>query len=966
MPALFSPIANPATWSFSYVSKTLPDGLRYSGYTVRGVSASIASNENVRLPGLSILKKVTGTDGLVYVECQLNPFPIRQIATQLAFGLPTFYLVFNDASGLSFNDDEMGNGGFNLKSTTSVVIAMMGQDRIVIDPVEWARQINEVLSDKSDWQPFYNAINTTLNTGNDAPVLLLDQTGSPLQTVSVGIVYGSPGSETVHTAVMNSADEGNLQATVQRLHAADASSMPIGNLWSTATSFRLRPTQTDSDDDFQMVRLEDQTTATDEIEVTPANRHVMFINLRQWFSKQCAVPSGASSPALANYTRGNLVTPLVNGPAFFDDLFRELHDAAQISNGGYHLAGWAMVHDKEMTKKKDGDPGNLPLTLKAAAELIGAAGGGCRFLPAKFIHLAPGTSVDDAEIIIFYSIVSGILMLNAFGVDFARTDEAGVIILAILIMANAAVVSHIINTGGEGLEPNKDAATELNSVTNSTSLLSPYPAHVDDNTLSPDTSDFPFDVIFDVIRNFGIYHQKMSVLKNSKGYMAYLGGIDINTDRLDDEHHLAKGPYHDVHAKVTGPAVLDVAQSFEERWQQESTDDLVFDVTDISGLGTPGQDIVQIARTYFAASTPGRQLDFAPNGDRTILNTILKAINNAKEFIYIEDQYLTPPQEYRDALISKVTSGEIKKLIIAIPGTNDQPFGEVVRVPFISALKSADPGNVVQVGYPRRHYTVSDNDTRSSSGKLTLMMDMPNTSGSPAAIALAPKSRLPKPPFWVAVEGEMMYVYDEDAMTTSPDPATTLVYKALRGADTHLVAGGSSPKGTSIRAHKKGAAATVIHHAGIYVHAKLMIVDDVFLSVGSANLNRRGFYHDGEINLFTIPEALRFHAANPIAKLRRQLWAEMLNLPKEMAAPLMSDPLAAAELFSRSPFLGNRFADIEAIPTNLMAMTSFSGGDGLVGALIQLFYTTVASINFQKLFDGVVDPSSSTETLDCS
>lgn len=963
MPALFSPLANPASWTFSYTHKTLPDGLRYSGYNVRGVLATRTSNEDVRLPALSILKKVTGTDTLIYVECQLNPFPIRQLCNALPFGLPTFYLIFNDATGLSFNDNDIGSGGYTLKSTTSVIIAMLGQDRVVMDPVEWCKQILDVLTDSSDWTPFYNALNSALNSGNDAPVLLYDHCGAPLLSGSVDIVYGSPGSETVHTAVIDAADQGNLQNTVKRLNTADPVAMPISDLWSTASQFRLRPTQADANDDFQMVRLEDLTTAVTEIAVTPANRHIMFTNLRLWFAKQCAVPTGAGSSPLLKYSRGNRVTPFVNGPDFFDDLFRQLHNAAQISNGGYHLAGWSMFHDRELTKKKDGDTSDLPLTLKAAAELIGTRGGKCRFLTAQFIQLDPNTSVGDGEIIVFYAIVSGILILDAAGLDFARTDEAGVIILFALIIANALIVAHILDTGGKDLEPNKDAFNDLNTVTNSISAMSPYPAHVDDNIVAPDTSDFPFDTIFDVTRHFGIYHQKMSVLKNDNGFMAYLGGIDINPNRLDDEHHVAKSPYHDVQAKVEGPAVMDVAISFEQRWQRDSTDALAFNSNDITGLGTPGEDIVQIARTYFGTSDASRQLSFAPQGDRTILNTTLNAISNAKEFIYLEDQYLTPPLKFRNAVLNKVSSGEIKKLVIAIPGTNDQAFGEVVRVPFIAALRAADPGNVVHIGYPRRHYTVPDNDVRSSSGKLVLMADMTAT-GSPAPILLAPKSRIPHPPFWISVEGEMMYVYDEDAFTTNPDPQNILVYKALRGNDTHLVAGGSSPKGTSIRDHKKGAAATVIHHAGIYVHAKLMIVDDVFLSIGSANLNRRGFYHDGEINLFTIPESLKLASDNSIARLRRQLWAEMLNLPREMAAPLLSDPLAAAELFSRSPLLGNRFADIEAIPTELMS--SFTGGDGAVMALIELFYTTVLAVNHQKLFDGVVDPSSSTETLNCT
>ena len=115
MPALFSPLVNPASWSFAYENKTLADGLRYSGYTVRGLRATVAAAEDVRLPALCVLKQVTGADTLVYVECQVNPFPIRHITNAFKFGLPTFYLIFADATGLTFNNDDLGEGGFTLK-----------------------------------------------------------------------------------------------------------------------------------------------------------------------------------------------------------------------------------------------------------------------------------------------------------------------------------------------------------------------------------------------------------------------------------------------------------------------------------------------------------------------------------------------------------------------------------------------------------------------------------------------------------------------------------------------------------------------------------------------------------------------------------------------------------------------------------------------------------------------------------
>ena len=129
-----------------------------------------------------------------------------------------------------------------------------------------------------------------------------------------------------------------------------------------------------------------------------------------------------------------------------------------------------------------------------------------------------------------------------------------------------------------------------------------------------------------------------------------------------------------------------------------------------------------------------------------------------------------------------------------------------------------------------------------------------------------------------------------------------------------------------------GAAATVVDLAGIYVHAKSTIVDDVFVGIGSANINRRGHYHDGEITVYGVPQRLKASRSNPVAALRRRLWAEMLDIPLATAGPLLEDPIAAAALFDRSPLAGNRFTDIEAYPTHLMQ--DVTGGDGLVLTLL--------------------------------
>jgi hypothetical protein len=225
-------------------------------------------------------------------------------------------------------------------------------------------------------------------------------------------------------------------------------------------------------------------------------------------------------------------------------------------------------------------------------------------------------------------------------------------------------------------------------------------------------------------------------------------------------------------------------------------------------------------------------------------------------------------------------------------------------------------------------------------------------------IFLGPPSRIPGLPFWVSVEGELIYVYDESG-AINEHPEAMKAFVCERGDATRIVAGGPSPKGAFPRQHQAGAPATAIDLTDIYVHAKLTVVDDVFLAVGSANLDHRGFYYDGELHSFTIPDGLRMSPRNPASMLRRQVWAELLDLPAEMAAPLLADPLAAGRLFDRSPFAGNRYAPVDARPVHLFH--SFTSGDGALMDLFQALGFAITAADVSDLFKLLVDPSSRTD-----
>jgi phosphatidylserine/phosphatidylglycerophosphate/cardiolipin synthase-like enzyme len=77
-------------------------------------------------------------------------------------------------------------------------------------------------------------------------------------------------------------------------------------------------------------------------------------------------------------------------------------------------------------------------------------------------------------------------------------------------------------------------------------------------------------------------------------------------------------------------------------------------------------------------------------------------------------------------------------------------------------------------------------------------------------------------------------------------------------------------------------AATIVSRTGarsgpLYVHAKIGIVDDAWLAVGSANLNEHSLFNDTEVDVVTCDPRLA-------RDTRLRLWAEHLEQPTEAVA----------------------------------------------------------------------------------
>lgn len=173
----------------------------------------------------------------------------------------------------------------------------------------------------------------------------------------------------------------------------------------------------------------------------------------------------------------------------------------------------------------------------------------------------------------------------------------------------------------------------------------------------------------------GAQHHKIVVVD---GLLAFVGGMDLCADRWDERDHRkvhpgrvnpggkAYGPYHDIQAVVTGPAVGALQEFFRERWAASGGEEMVTPPP-LPGAAPPalectlpiGPAPVGISRTLGANVAPMQP------PVREIRQLYLDAIASAEHLIYIENQYFTSAA-VRDALIARMRDASRPGLHVVI------------------------------------------------------------------------------------------------------------------------------------------------------------------------------------------------------------------------------------------------------------------------------------------------------------
>ena len=235
----------------------------------------------------------------------------------------------------------------------------------------------------------------------------------------------------------------------------------------------------------------------------------------------------------------------------------------------------------------------------------------------------------------------------------------------------------------------------------------------------------------------GSHHQKVLVTNGKLGLIAFCGGIDFSLDRL------GPGGFQDVHCKVRGPAANDLLQLFVDRWSDylntfaaAPPSPLEHDrLTPEKEIPVPGSNLPQPfpipipipktivvpdhSRDFLSAAripapsavgdqvvqtgrtTPkGVHLRFRPQGEQSVRAMILKGIDSAQSFIYMEDQYILNP-ECADALSRAAAKTSVKHVTIVIPddAIDGEFFGVASfhRAEFVKRLRASAGANKIQI-----------------------------------------------------------------------------------------------------------------------------------------------------------------------------------------------------------------------------------------------------------------------------
>ena len=312
--------------------------------------------------------------------------------------------------------------------------------------------------------------------------------------------------------------------------------------------------------------------------------------------------------------------------------------------------------------------------------------------------------------------------------------------------------------------------------------------------------------------------------------------VQVGQDKKADAGFKTFKPYRDYACRISGGALAGVHANFVRAWGRAGGDTLADNLENIPSTlkrkGIPGaHSSIQIIRTQ-----PEEQ-------DKTAKEMYFLATDtaaNATGYLYIENQYFQY-QEWAERLI------QARKNVMALwkaagPATG-KTKGDMPLLHVFIVMPVAERSQMV----PRTY------DTLAVLGQQAGMTGQSNM-----------------------IDKENKQVYtglsrDDMGRPTGAVYVKPTVVEYANGIDKPSIAALESKYGLKVAVamlQTSGMDGRRVRYREIYIHSKLLLVDDSFFSLGSANLNQRSMAVDSEINLAT-------NDARRATNLRRKIWGKL-------------------------------------------------------------------------------------------
>lgn len=367
-----------------------------------------------------------------------------------------------------------------------------------------------------------------------------------------------------------------------------------------------------------------------------------------------------------------------------------------------------------------------------------------------------------------------------------------------------------------------------------------------------DEQDRPAGLEIPTLEGFGTHHQKPVLLdyaydggSKAVGYVMGLNSVTDFWDRaahdIDDplreswtsgtvageikhetatEGKISKAryshvkPYQDYACRLVGPALERLHQNFVRAWNRDAP--TAWHLTELSAppprIPTEAYDparAVQIVRTQ------------PQENEKSIKEAYLQAASYARNYIYIENQYFFYPT------FARRLKDERLNFCRAFSRRSGKSMLEIPKLHLFIVLPNPEQDGMV----PRTFDTLSQLGASDTMPKQAEYIDAGNASQNYREARDATYS--------IAVPDEWGRVTTVSKQHKVLDRPTLDQLERTHGLEVSV----ARLRTSGLDADNRMA------YREVYIHSKLMLIDDVFVTVGSANVNQRSMAVDSEINI---------------------------------------------------------------------------------------------------------------------